>query len=193
VGFALAYRLVARDRWLIPFVAGSAVYVLTTIGLDHVHWTAWPTFGMVMAVIGAGYAVIRLRRGASRTGADTMKPRRWDIPARMAVATTVVLVITGLAPAMGPHLAGLLSPFPVFGIVLALFTHRSQGTAGAIAVLGGLVMGLATPAVFFLALALALPHMGLAAFGIATLAALLVQGSTVFLVPSRPVAASAPS
>jgi len=49
----------------------------------------------------------------------------------MVAATTVVLLITGLAPVLGPHLAGVLSPFPVCGAVVAIFTHHSHGPTGA--------------------------------------------------------------
>jgi uncharacterized membrane protein (GlpM family) len=60
----------------------------------------------------------------------------------MLAATAVVVLITTLAPTLGPHLAGLLSPFPVFGAVLALFTHHRYGAAGAMQVLDGLLLGL---------------------------------------------------
>ncbi|MFI6093539.1 hypothetical protein [Streptomyces sp. NPDC051218] len=63
----------------------------------------------------------------------------------MTVATGVVMGIIALAPVIGPHLAGLLSPFPVFGVVMAVFTHRTHGPHAA-AVLDGLIMGLAAPA-----------------------------------------------
>ncbi|MDQ0904628.1 hypothetical protein QFZ22_000613 [Streptomyces canus] len=47
--------------------------------------------------------------------------------------------------ALAPHLAGLLSPFPVFGVVMAVFTHRTHGASAAVSVLDGLIMGLAAP------------------------------------------------
>jgi hypothetical protein len=100
----------------------------------------------------------------------------------MAVATAVVLTITALAPITGPYLAGLLSPFPVFGVVLALFTH-THGPNGATAVIDGLLLGLAAPAVFFLVLALTLPPLGLASFALATLASLITQAGTMFTIP----------
>ncbi len=78
----------------------------------------------------------------NQRGPDLQTPR-WDIPLRMTVATLVVLAITTLAPIIGPHLAGLLLPFPVFAVVLALFTHSSHGPTCAVAVLDGLIIGLA--------------------------------------------------
>jgi hypothetical protein len=101
----------------------------------------------------------------------------------MLAATAIVVLITTLAPVLGSHLAGLLSPFPAFGAVLALFTHHTHGAGGAVQVLDGLLLGLLAPAVFFLVLALALPSIGLAAFVIAAPAAIVTQGATVFAIP----------
>jgi hypothetical protein len=42
---------------------------------------------------------------------------------------------------------GLLSPFPVFAAVLAVFTHHGHGPSGATLTLNGLVFGLLAPAV----------------------------------------------
>jgi hypothetical protein len=103
----------------------------------------------------------------------------------MVLATGVVLAITGLAPVIGAHLAGLLTPFPVFAAVLAVFTHRVHGGYAAGAVLGGLVLGLAAPAVFFLVLAVGLPSLGLTSFVPAVVAALVVQGATMLALPSE--------
>jgi hypothetical protein len=61
----------------------------------------------------------------------------------------------------------------VFGIVLAVFSHREHGPTAPVGVLGGLVIGLLAAAVFFLAVALALPALGLIALAVATGAALI--------------------
>jgi uncharacterized membrane protein (GlpM family) len=101
----------------------------------------------------------------------------------MVAATTVVVLITALAPLLGPHLSGLLSPFPVFGAVLAVFTHYTHGPHAATQTLDGLLVGLLAAAVFFLALAQTMPSLGLAAFAIAAAAALTVQAFTMFAIP----------
>jgi hypothetical protein len=94
-----------------------------------------------------------------------------------------VLVITSLAPVLGSHLAGLLSPFPVFGAVLAVFTHHSHGPASATQALDGLVLGLLAPAVFFLVLALTLLAVGLLAFAIASAAAIAAHAVSLTAIP----------
>ena len=104
---------------------------------------------------------------------------RWDIPLRMVVATSFVLALTSAAPLLGPRLAGMLAPFPLYGAVLAAFAHRMQGADSAVAVLRGLLLGLFAFVSFFLVLALLLPD-GLAlAFGTAIVVALAVQGASL--------------
>lgn len=99
-----------------------------------------------------------------------------------------MLAVTALAPRLGLDLAGLLSPFPVFGAVLAVFAHRTGGPTLAADALGGLVVGLASPTVFFLVLSVGLPVVGVAAFAGATVAALLTQAGTGQLVTApRPL------
>jgi hypothetical protein len=184
LAFALTYRAVARHGWPTPFVAGCAAFAATTVALAQLQWSALPTFALVMATLAAGYALTRRPERSTQTAAAVVSPQSWDIPVRMAVATAVVLAVTALAPIIGAHLAGLLSPFPVFGAVLAVFTHHAHGPGGATAVLDGLIMGLAAPAVFFLALALILPRLGLVSFVIAILAALITQAATMFAIPT---------
>lgn len=183
LAFALAYRALARRGTLVALPAGCAAYAAATVGLTHLHWTALPTFALVLATLAAGMALTRRSRRATDAVEAANSPG-WDIPLRMAAATAVVLAIIALAPISGPHLAGLLSPFPVFGVVMAIFTHHTRGPTGATAVLDGLIMGLSAPATFFLTLALVLPSFGLAAFALATLAALITQGSTMFALPA---------
>jgi hypothetical protein len=183
VAFTLAYHATACRGWLLPLAAGATAFTASTVGLSYLHWPAVLTFVLVAGTLVAGYGLTRRARRPRRT-APVADPPRWDIPVRMAVATAVVLAITALAPITGAHLAGLLSPFPVFGAVLAIFTHHTHGPAAATAVLDGLIAGLAAPAVFFLTLALTLPLLGLVAFAAATLAALLTQGATVLTIPA---------
>ncbi|XVV39154.1 hypothetical protein ACQPXT_39480 [Streptomyces sp. CA-100214] len=135
------------------FTTGCAAFAAATTALAFLDWPAVPTFLLVAAALAAGIVLIR-RTSRTTDTAEAANPPGWDIPLRMAVATGVVLGIIALAPLIGPHLAGLLSPFPVFGLVMAVFTHRTHGPGAAAAVLDGLVMGLAAPAIFFLTLAI---------------------------------------
>jgi hypothetical protein len=82
------------------------------------------TFALVLATLIVGDAATA-RRAAGPLSEPT-RPPRWDIPVRMLAATAIVVLITALARMPGSHLAGLLSPFPVFGAVLAIFTYRPR-------------------------------------------------------------------
>jgi hypothetical protein len=109
-------------------------------------------------------------------------PPRWDIPARMAGAPAVVQLLTAVAPVLGPYLSGLLSPFPLFGAVLVVFVHRSEGATPAMKLLRGLLFGLFAPAGFFVALSALIEPVGIGlGFAAATATALVVQGLTLRL------------
>ncbi|NEB89029.1 hypothetical protein G3I43_33435 [Streptomyces anulatus] len=87
---------------------------------------------------------------------------------------------------------GLLSPFPVLGVAMTVFTHRIDSPTAAQAVLDGLIMGLAAPVVFFLVLTLALPSIGLTAFLVAAITALATQTVTMFAMRATLLAAAPP-
>jgi drug/metabolite transporter (DMT)-like permease len=91
----------------------------------------------------------------------------------MMVATSLVLVLTTVAPLLGPHLSGILATFPIFGTVLAFFAHRQQGPAAARQVLTGLCAGLYGFAAFFLVLGLTMEKLGIATGFLAASAATL--------------------
>ncbi len=102
---------------------------------------------------------------------------------RMIIATAFVVLITGVAPALGPHLAGLLSPFPLFTATLAAFGQHLHGPAAAIKVLRGLLMGLFSYATFMLTLSLLLEPAGIAtAFAAAIAITATIQAVTLWLI-----------
>src|SRR4029078_12636219 len=70
------------------------------------------------------------------------------------------LAITGAAGALGPAWSGLLSPFPVFISVMAVFTYRSAGRPEAHRLLQGVAVGMFSAAAFFVVVALELEHWG---------------------------------
>jgi len=104
----------------------------------------------------------------------------------MLVVTALVLALTALAAIVGARVAGILSSFPVFGTILAIFAHRTRGPATATEVLRGMVLSLYGFATFFLVLGLALVPLGiLPAFLGAATGALLVQAGALGLILGR--------
>jgi len=174
--FAVAYaRAAVRTGWPVATAAGGVAFAVATIGFQRVSLPALPAFALVTASL----IVATLLMPKVRPADDRAPPSSWELPLRMVVATGLVLFLTGIAPAIGPHLTGLLSPFPVYAGVLAIFAHRQSGDA-ANNVLRGLLLGLFSFGAFFLLLAIGLSRLGIGlAFLVATATALLIQGLTL--------------
>jgi hypothetical protein len=111
-------------------------------------------------------------------GAETVptSPGWWDLPARMVVATAIVVSLTTLAPFLGPHTSGLVGTVPVYVSVLTVFTHLEAGRGAAFDVIRGVLIGLFGTAAFLLVVSLAVQPLGIvAAFGVAIVAVLAIQ------------------
>jgi hypothetical protein len=110
----------------------------------------------------------------------------WDLPGRMVLATVLVLSITGSATALGPRLAGLLATIPLYASILAGFGHTLAGPRAAIDVWRGLLFGLFGFGAFYLVIAASLESLGLAAFGLALLTAIVMQAVTLRVLRRAP-------
>ena len=105
---------------------------------------------------------------------------RWDLPARMAVATALVVSITTAAPVLGPQLTGLLTTYPIYASVLAVFAHAQRGPVAATHVIRGLCFGLLAFASFFFTIGALIDRAGIVVgFAAAIAAALAVQTMTL--------------
>jgi hypothetical protein len=180
--FAVAYAWLARRaRWPLATLAGSAAFTLATAALASVTAPA-----SVLAAAAVAAPVTALRLMPPRRDAEPVpRPLRWDLPARMAVATAFVLCLTALAGALGPRLAGLLAPFPLYAAVLSAFAHALSGASAAAGVLHGLLLGLFAFTAFFLVLASTLSNGLVPAFGLASAVALAVQGASLWALRRR--------
>jgi hypothetical protein len=179
-GFCVVYAgLAFRWSWRAALVSASVAFAIATVVLRDVQMSA----PMLMAIVAITLVVAIRLLPATPPSRGTSRPLpSWDLPARMILATAIVLLLTGVAPALGPHLTGLLSPFPVYAAILTVFAHRREGAAAATAVLRGLLLGLFAFALFFLALAILLEPGGLlVAFVVATATALATQGVTLWV------------
>lgn len=106
----------------------------------------------------------------------TEAPPWWDIPARALAAIAMVLTLTAVSGAIGPHLSGLLAPFPVITSILAVFTHVHDGAEQVKALLRNFLLGFYGFAAFCFVLAVTLAELTTAAaFGLATATAFAVQ------------------
>lgn len=187
--FALAYAWVARQRaWPAALLAGLAIYIPVTAAL-RAALVAWPPspiplFLLVVVVLAVA---LRLMPTASAPASDTASTKSaaapaWDLPARMGVATVFVFLLTSAASTLGPELTGLLSPFPLYASILAIFAHQQQGSGAAITVLRGLLLGMFSFTSFFLTLSLLLQPAGIAlTFAAAAIVALALQAGALWL------------
>lgn len=179
VAYALTYAWLARRfRWYVALAGSLLVFTLGTGLLQSVSLPLVPVFLVVCAAIALG---LRLLPDEAAEAGET-KPGRWDIPSRILVGTSFILLITGSASLLGPRLTGLLTTIPLYVTILAIFAHRRQGPAAAAHVLRGLLYGMFAFAGFFLTLGLLIERAGMGiSFASAIAAALLIQGTSLWI------------
>jgi len=182
IGFAAAYSVTARWGWPAALLIGSAVFAAAAGAVKALPASSdlpLPLIGLFAVATGALIVGLQLMPARDRVAYGVRAPR-WDLPARAVVATGVVLLITTIAPALGPQLSGFVTTYPVYAGVLAVFAHRQHGPAAGQQVLRGLLYGLFAFAAFFLAIAASIEGWGIApAFGAAIAAALVTQSLTL--------------
>jgi hypothetical protein len=177
--FCLVYSLVAQKTpWLASALISITAFLLATLLLNHFTWQLFPAFVFLLATI---MLVVQLIPRYALAPNAAMPPK-WDLPARMIVATLFVILLTTFASVLGPQLSGLLAPFPIFGVVFATFTHAQQGPRAAANLLRGIVLGSLAYTFFFLTVGAGLTHWGVPlTYSLALIAALSVSGVFYFL------------
>ncbi|WIG60650.1 MAG: hypothetical protein OJF49_003398 [Ktedonobacterales bacterium] len=193
--FCLAYGWLAlRAGWPLTVAVACLAFAAATFALHMLTLPPVPLFLVVVAALALSLRLLPRAVAKAPRPAKSGLPS-WDLPVRMVVATAFVVLLTEAAPILGPHLTGLLAPFPLYAAILAIFAQQQQGPAAAIGVLRGLLLGLFAFAGFFLTLALLLGHTGIAsAFVIAILVTLTIQSGTLWALrrASRPLAVRVP-
>ena len=174
--FAVEYHAVAkRGARLVPsLIAGILAFAVIGSVSQELAIAPLPLYSICVVVL---IVAIRLVRDPGPT-ADAPLPR-WDLPARMLLATALVIAITSSASLLGPRLSGLLATVPLYASIIAGFGHQLVGPAAAIRVWRGLLFGLFGFGAFYLMLALLLEPIGIAAFAIAIVAAVVMQAATL--------------
>ncbi len=183
VAFCLAYALAcARAGTAGSLTAGITAFVV--IGILVPDLIALLTFLVALLAIALGLWFLP----TPSVDADRVpvEPPAWDVPARIVVATCLVLLLTTVAPIIGGRAAGIIATFPVYASVLTTFAQRARGPAESVQVLRGLLYGLPGFATFCLVVGALLLTTGVfVAFGIAIAVALTVQGTTLVILMSR--------
>lgn len=189
--FALAYGwLACRVGWPVATTCGLAAFAGAAVAMQP--FVGGPPIVLFGIVAVAMVVCLRLAPPATETKPAGPLPA-WDIPARMVVGTSIVLVITEAAEVLGPHLSGILAALPVYVTVLAVFAHRLEGPEHAMGVARGLQVGLFGTICFFLVVTSTLEPIGVApAFTLAVLATVVVQLISLRVV-RRPVETAVPA
>ena len=152
--FCLVYSLISRKAgWLVSAVIAIAAFFAATYLWNAASLPLLPT--ILIDVMVAVLVLLLIPR--RQTTEEMVTTPRWDIPARMLVATAFVVGLTTFAASLGAQLSGLLSPFPIFSTVIAVFTHHQQGADTASQLLRGVVVGTFSFLCFFLVVAVLLP------------------------------------
>jgi hypothetical protein len=180
--FCVAYaRSAKRSAWLISSTFGLGAYLLATWGVSFVSSSMLISSLLVLLFLCGALMAI----GLPSSNPVRITGSWWDLPLRMATATAMVLLITGGAKYLGAKWSGLLSPFPVFACVMAIFSHRQDGAVVALHLLRGVVLGSFAFASFFIVVGLVVERASpVLAYTLATSIAVLVNGlSLATLVP----------
>jgi uncharacterized membrane protein len=180
IAFVLAYVAASRRyRWPVAITAGWAAFFAVLGALEPVD--AGAGLAVVLACAACTAGVLLLPKPERGTPLVSAHPRH-DLLFRAACTVVPVVVITGVAGAVGSHVAGLLSSFPIITPVIAAFTQAQHGPGEAARLLYGFTVGFFAYAIFCFVIAVTLTPLGIGgAFALGTVVALAVQAVSVTL------------
>jgi hypothetical protein len=161
--------------WHVALPAGWAAFLGATAIASAFSLSPAVALALAFGAFGAALALVRAPGAAAGRAA---RPPAWDLPVRAGCAAAMVLALTAASAGLGPHVSGLLAPFPIITSVLAAFTHAQRGAPDAIRLLRGMLVGFFAFALFSFTAAVAVRPLGVAAgFALATLVAALTQAA----------------
>ena len=189
-GFCVGYARMA-PRGIAPAVAGAAagwgagaLLADASLGLPPIA---------IAALVAATWAIAMVLTPVDSGDQLSTPAPRWELPLRMATGAVVVVLITGLAELLGPHVSGLLAMLPVIGTVLAVFAQLRAGAGSATRVVRGILGGLLGTAAFLGVVSAALGPLGIAgAFAAAALAIAVTQTLTIWALRARAAELASP-
>jgi hypothetical protein len=186
VAFCVVYALIARRGGAaLALIAGWSAFGIGTLVLSVVHVPLGVGVLITLVTICGGVIVLRGLSPVSRGGARGRDLLIW----RLIITVVLVIALTTAAHGLSPHIAGLLTPFPIITAVMAAFTQTQSGAPAAAAMLGGLTTALFSFLTFFAVLGALLGHTAPAvAYLSAVLGTLAVWGLLAWRAGSREVA-----
>ena len=173
--FYITYVYTAkRFPWYISSLSAILLYSAVVAGISVLQIGSTLTTIIVPLVLFAGMLTLVKRIGVG----VPISPPSWDLPARIILATSIVLLITTGANTLGSNWSGLLSPFPIFTFVMVTFSHRQGGATAVRRLIQGVSLGLFSYVAFFLVIRSLVEGSNLwLVYALATLVALLVNAT----------------
>jgi hypothetical protein len=183
--FCLVYGYTElRFNWMVSALAGIMAFFTAIFVLNLLPLTLPLAFGIILATVVIVFLLLPRSGGEIK---ELVLPA-WDLPLRMVLAGVFVYMVTGFAAALGPQLSGLVAPFPVFGLIMSIFTHKQNGSAAALNHFRSYVSSSAGYAVFFLIVGSELPSLGIGVtYTLALAAVTCLNGLTLFFLKKRPI------
>ncbi len=175
--FCIVYSWMASRGWVTALATACVVFACIS---GELQWTGLaPLWLFLLAIAGLFLALILIPRSPVR--AERVVSPWWDLPVRMVLITVFVVMVTLVAPYVGPRLSGILASIPFMAIILTVFAHRMLGDLAAAQVMRGMAAALFGFAVFFYVLSLMLNHFSLpVTYLTAVISALAVQAISLF-------------
>ena len=132
--FCFTYALLAKRLNVAMTVLCSAgAFFAATLIWNEFEWTVASGLGLLLAAI----LLLMTMLKPVNIDAAAKVTIRFDLTLRMLVSAAFVLLITFLTGHVGAKLSGLLAPFPVFVLILSVFTHHQMGAGAASNLLEG--------------------------------------------------------
>ena len=157
VAFSLTYAHAAqRWSWQTAVALGLLAWAMAATSLTTRPLSQ--AMALVIALLTLLAAPVCFPRKAGK--AQSQQLGIAELGLRMLAGAVLTLAVTLSAGHVSPAWSGLLAVFPVLGIVLAVFSHHSQGPAFAAALLKAMVTGLYSFVAFCFTLSMALPLLG---------------------------------
>lgn len=171
--FNLAYAWTCRwYHYCIAALMGLAAWFAAATGLTNMPGT--PPFALGAALLGVTLAQTFLPR--THAASKVISITRTDLLLRMAAGAVLTLAVTMLSVSLGAQWSGVLSVFPLLGLILSVSSQRAYGPDFVVRLLRGMVLGRFSFAAFCLCLIWMLPRLNVEiAFLLSSVAAVCVQ------------------
>ncbi len=116
-----------RASWPYALAWALGGFLVSALLLQRTPQTLISLSLAAMITLMAVRAVLARADRAESDLAPLPESAAWELPARMVVATALVLGLTAASEHLGPALSGICSTVPVLSAVVAVFTHARGG------------------------------------------------------------------